>query len=110
MSAKPIPARVRAIVLARAGGVCEVCGREARLELHHRKYRSRGGAHSASNLVALCGWGNHTGCHGWAHTEALAVDWGVSLHSWDDHETARLWSPRLGAWIVLDDNGGHCPA
>lgn len=37
-------------------------------EAHHRLYRSRGGADTLSNALHLCGWGNHTGCHGVAHT------------------------------------------
>ncbi|MFJ6427506.1 HNH endonuclease [Microbacterium maritypicum] len=52
-----IPAKVRAAVHERAQGRCEGCGRIAPLELHHRKYRSRGGTHTVENLVALCGWG-----------------------------------------------------
>lgn len=100
-----IPARVRALVLARAGDVCEICGVGGALELHHRRYRSRGGKHTAANLVALCGWGNHTGHHGWAHTDPLAHDWGVSLHSWDDPLTSPLWSALRGAWGLLDDAG-----
>lgn len=73
-----IPARVRKAVLARAGGRCEGCGRHAPLELHHRKYRSRGGTHAVENLVALCGWGNHTGCHGLAHSANPPLGWSLS--------------------------------
>jgi len=97
-------------VLDRAGDLCEVCGSPGPLELHHRRYRSRGGTHTASNLVALCGWGNHTGHHGWAHTDPLATIWGVSLHSWDEPLEMRLWSPQRGAWGLLDDSGGWRPA
>jgi hypothetical protein len=77
-----IPAAVRTIVLSRAGGKCERCGRLADVELHHRKFRSRGGRHIMSNLVALCGWGNHTGCHGWAHTSPEAREQGYAIPSW----------------------------
>lgn len=98
------------MVLARAGGVCEVCGVGGALELHHRRYRSRGGKHTAANLVALCGWGNHTGHHGWAHSDPLAHEWGVSLHSWDDPATSRIWSAQAGAWLLLDDEGESRPA
>lgn len=62
-----IPQRVRSAVHERAQDRCEGCGRFAPLELHHRKFRSRGGKHTVENLIALCGWGNHTGCHGMAH-------------------------------------------
>lgn len=96
-------------MLDRAGNVCEVCGSPGPLELHHRRYRSRGGWHVASNLVALCGWGNHTGHHGWAHSSPEAELWGVSLHSWDDPLTMRFWSALRGAWVLLDDAGNATP-
>jgi hypothetical protein len=65
-----VEAWARAAVLFRADGRCEWCGRKVdRPELHHRLFRSRGGGHGPENLVALCGWGNTTGCHGRAHTQ-----------------------------------------
>lgn len=89
-----IPAGVRRAVLARADGRCERCGLYTdALELHHRKFRGRGGKHTMENLAALCGWGNHTGCHGFAHSEdpaAYAEGWAV--HSWgDERVTAVLY-------------------
>lgn len=78
MSAKPIPKKVSAAVHARADGKCEGCGRYAPLELHHRRFRSRGGEHTVDNLVALCGWGNHTGCHGRAHSTEPPQGWAIS--------------------------------
>jgi hypothetical protein len=80
-----IPARVRKAVLERAAGRCEGCGAQVGTELHHRVYRSRGGRHEAENLVALCGWGNHTGCHGQAHNDGTRLGWAVN--SWHDPET-----------------------
>lgn len=73
-----IPEKVRETVLARAGGRCEGCGKSAPLELHHRRFRSRGGEHTVENIVALCGWGNHTGCHGKAHSTEPPQGWAVS--------------------------------
>lgn len=72
-----IPPKVRAAVNERAGGRCEGCGKIAPLELHHRKFRSRGGKHTVDNLVALCGWGNHTGCHGLAHSADPPEGWSI---------------------------------
>ena len=72
-----IPARVRKAVHARAQGKCEGCGKFAPLELHHRKYRSRGGKHTVENIVALHGWGNHTGCHGLAHSADAPKGWAL---------------------------------
>ncbi|WP_437582701.1 HNH endonuclease [Paramicrobacterium sp. CJ85] len=90
-----IPKKIRDAVHERSGGQCERCFSAGPLELHHRKFRSRGGKHTVENLVALCGWGNHTGCHGLAHTDGTG---GWSVHSWDDEriipvrdDLGRLW-------------------
>lgn len=104
-----IPRAVVDLVHERAQGLCERCGTYARLELHHRVYRSRGGAHTAGNLVAVCGWGNHTGCHGWAHDGLDAERAGFSLRSWVS--TPSLVPVKMRApggmyrWFLLDDNG-----
>lgn len=79
-----IPKKVREAVLTRAGGRCEGCGKSAPLELHHRRFRSRGGEHTVENIVGLCGGdggmfgGNHSGCHGIAHSSAPSPGWAVS--------------------------------
>lgn len=78
-----IPKKVRDAVHERAKGRCEGCGKIAPLELHHRKYRSRGGKHTLANLVALCGGeggmfgGNHSGCHGLAHGPTPPQGWSL---------------------------------
>jgi hypothetical protein len=103
-----IPAAVRRVVLDRADGACERCGaRDVPLELHHRKFRSRGGKHTAGNLIALCGWGNHTGCHGVAHAEnAQATAEGVSVPSWGDPLAVPVWHAPTASWRLYDDAGG----
>ena len=63
-----IPAKVRNLVRARSGGVCEGCGIRRAVQIHHRQYISRGGTDDLVNLLDLCGSGNHSGCHGIAHT------------------------------------------
>jgi hypothetical protein len=78
MTAVPV-ANVKA-VKNRSKGVCEGCGLVPATEIHHRQYRSRGGTDAVSNLLHLCGWGNHTGCHGVAHTKA-GEDKGWSVRS-----------------------------
>lgn len=90
--ADSIPGPVRALVRARAGGACEWCGaRGTPLELHHRQFRSRGGLHTPQNLVALCGWGNHTGCHGRAHSRAHEAEpAGFSVRSGYDPATIEI--------------------
>ena len=42
------------IVLDRAKGYCEKCGKSADLALHHRQLKSRGGKDEVVNLVAVC--------------------------------------------------------
>lgn len=48
--------------------------------MHHRKMRSQGGGHTASNLLHLC-----FPCHTYVHehpADSYANGW--LLHSWDD--------------------------
>lgn len=78
-----IPKRVSELIEKRSGGVCEGCGHRPAVEKHHRKYKSRGGKDEVVNLLHLCGWGNHTGCHGVAHsTRGHELGW--SVNSWAD--------------------------
>lgn len=51
----------------RCHGMCEGCHQKPAMNLHHRRFLSRDGKHNLANLVALCGSGNHSGCHGDAH-------------------------------------------
>ena len=46
----------------RDGNKCEVCGSTEALQVHHKIYRSKGGADSPDNLITLCGE-----CHIKAH-------------------------------------------
>ena len=60
-------ARLRRLVLGRAGGRCESCGKiplvgfDGALQVHHITYE-RLGAEPLEDLVAVC-----AGCHLWAH-------------------------------------------
>lgn len=81
---KDIPVKTREAVKARSGGICEGCGRRRASDIHHRRYRSRGGGHELSNLLHLCGGpagmagGNYAGCHGTAHTaRGEVLGWSV---------------------------------
>jgi hypothetical protein len=99
--ATPVPAKTRRIVEERCGGICEGCGQREATELHHRKYRSRGGGHEITNLIFLCGWGNHTGCHGTAHS-AEGHELGWSVNSWADPAlTPVLWRGGM-SWLTAD--------
>ena len=71
----PIPRAVREEVAARSGGRCERCSSELDVHLHHRLARSRGGQHTAENLVAAC-----ARCHCWIHdhpAEAVTEGWTI---------------------------------
>jgi len=92
MSIGPLPAKAKAFVHARSGGICEGCEKAEATEIHHRKFKSRGGTHDVWNLLHLCGWGNHTGCHGVAHSlEGDLRGW--SVNSWADPLTTGFEAP-----------------
>lgn len=46
--------RGRELVRGRAGGRCEICGRDGPLEHAHRKSRAQGGGWEPSNALRLC--------------------------------------------------------
>lgn len=97
-----IPTRNVRTVKERSAGVCEGCGHKPASQIHHRKYRSRGGSHDVSNLLHLCGSGNHTGCHGLAHSATPPEGWALP---------SGLCKPTLepliyrGVRALLDDAG-----
>ncbi len=110
LAAIPVPAdsartadgpseETRALVLARAEDRCESCGTSLLgkpYSLHHRRPRGMGGtraadAHSPVNLVALCGRGNHDGCHGLVHQHpAAALAGGLLVRRSADPARVRL--------------------
>ena len=67
-AADAILARNAAIVRERDGHRCRVCGSRDGVQVHHIRYRSRGGDHATWNLVCLCG-----GCHGRVHAGTLRL-------------------------------------
>lgn len=108
MAAKAIPKVVRDTVYARADGRCEGCGKFAPTELHHRRFRGRGGKHTISNLVALCGWGNHTGCHGRAHGPNAPAGWAISQH--EKRRDVHVAFDSFEGLVHLTDAGHRDPA
>jgi hypothetical protein len=101
-----IPGAVRAIVLKRADGHCEGCGLFGPTELHHRMFRSRGGKHDVSNLIALHGSGNHSGCHGTAHSGYIGESLGWSIRSGFDPLLVPVFRRVDATWWRFDDDGG----
>ena len=99
--------RARAVVRARSGGVCEVCGMARASNYQHRKNRSqcaRSELWAPSNGLDVCGTGT-TGCHGGIHgSPRWAYDLGLMVASYLDPAAAPVY--RLGVWVRLDDEGG----
>jgi|LakMenEpi03Aug12_release.lakeMendotaPanAssembly.Ray.scaffolds.fasta_scaffold36601_5 5-methylcytosine-specific restriction endonuclease McrA len=65
--------------------VCEFCGKRSLDEMHHRKYRSQGGAWCPSNIIGLC---------------------------WQCHKQATLypqWAYKLGLSVAGSDEPGEVP-
>jgi len=65
----PIPPALAAYILERAEGCCDWCGRYCLNGWYSRQHRQprgmggRAGAHTAANLVLLCGSATSPGCH-----------------------------------------------
>lgn len=104
----PGESKVRIILAARSGGLCERCGRPGQ-SLHHRKNRSQGGPWSASNCVWVCGDGVR-GCHGWIGQHPLAAkDEGFAVPRNGDPAQVPIQS-RLHGRVRLADDGSVSPA
>jgi hypothetical protein len=94
MSKERIPAELRRLAEARAGGCCEYCRSQVRFApdsfaVEHIVPRSRGGETDADNLALSC-----QGCNGhkYNHTTGTDPDGGASVllfhprqHKWSDH-------------------------
>lgn len=103
----------RAIVYARAGQRCELCGEYAYGgSVHHRRPRGMGGdkrpeTSSPANALLLCGQGN-TGCHGWVESHRLeAYDLGLLLRRWQDPRLEPV-TIRAGR-VLLGEHGEYLP-
>src|SRR5690348_15468566 len=98
-----VPTANSTMVKVRSGGSCEGCEVETATEIHHRKFRSRGGGHEVSNLLHLCGWGNTSGCHGKAHSADAPQGWAIPSGVAVPAEVALI---RRGERVLLNDRGG----
>lgn len=96
------PAVLRALK-KRSGGLCEGCGLAKATEAHHRQYRTRGGSDLLSNALHLCGSGNHTGCHGIAHTaEGEARGWSIRSGFDPSEVPVQIMAGFSKAWVRFD--------
>ena len=98
--------KVIKLVEERAGGYCEVCGTPAlpSMALHHRKLRSRGGQHSAANLIRV-----HHGCHNLKTTSIhlnpeRSSQKGWMVGSWQNPSDVPFKRPD-GSIVLLQDDG-----
>lgn len=55
--------------------LCEICSALA-VDLHHIKYKSRGGNDHASNIIAIC-----RNCHELAHSNVLTQEHLQEIHN-----------------------------
>lgn len=88
---------------------CECCGVWCIPEMHHRKFRSRGGDWRPSNIVALCPLCHHqvtTSHNGWAEEMGLAVSQfaqpeAIAVSVW--YEPNPIMLDNDGGWTLLDN-------
>lgn len=105
-------AGLRDLTLGRDGHRCAWCGRyDLALEVHHRAGKGMGGSRlldHPANLITLHGWGNHTGCHGLAHTDrVLAEEAGMTVPRGTD--PAGVPVKYIDGLYRLDDSGDRLP-
>lgn len=83
---------------------CEACGEWCRPEMHHRRFRSRGGDWRPSNIMALCPVCHHnvTVC-----SDGCARDYGFSVSQWQHPEDVpvSVWYERRR--VLFDNDGGY---
>lgn len=103
--ADPVTEEVRAIVRARSGGVCELCGEAPVQHFHHRQLR-RSGDHTPRNIVGLCNL-DHQRVHG--HVR-WALDTGWVVSQYDDPALREvLYRGRDWLWLGVDGSMQHRP-
>lgn len=96
------------------GALCPFCGKPAE-NAHHAAPKGLGGGGRVrvmrtewgwfplrSALVAVCGRGNASGCHGGLHSGLLCVRW-----EWDAPEDGELWE---SGWLLSHGVEPHSPA
>ena len=108
-------ADAKAVVRARSGGWCEVCGSAIATQVHHRTARQAGGSsrnpviHDPANLLHLCGW-----CHRLAEEHEDRWDFGWKVHRGQDPGVVPALLVLAGPtaepeWALLDSAGRRHP-
>lgn len=101
-----IPGAVRAQIRGRDRHLCARCGMRG-AEIHHRRTRRVRDEHThcPCNLIYLCGWGNHEGCHGWAHSNPFeARSLGLIVSRFAVPARERVFKINEG-WMLLGCEG-----
>ena len=101
--------KVVEIVIQRAAGYCEVCGKvpQESMALHHRKLKSRGGKDTPANLIWI-----HHGCHN-LNTDSIHLNPkkaelnGWMVGSWQDPEEAPFVMADKSIVLLKDDGTIH---
>lgn len=116
MTAVRVPQSLRELVLERDEYKCVRCGCSIvgrQYSLQHRKARQMGGrkgAHTAANLIVLCGSATSAGgCHEAveSHRED-ARGLGYSVPSWGDPERLPVWRHGFGWQLPTGDGWISC--
>lgn len=99
--------KVRAIIVARARGRCEVCGARvgSGAQIHHRQPRGMGGTSQAGKGKASNGLWVHPMCHDrieMYRERGLSRGWLVKQRDDPAVVPVKLWD----GWFLLDDAGG----
>lgn len=98
------PKPVRDIITRRSRGVCERCGTNPAVQIHHRRPRAMGGTRRPESNLAANGLHVCPGCHC-----AIESDREEALkHGWLVRQGQEPWTVpvfRMGEWVWLDDNG-----
>ncbi len=89
----------------RSRGICERCLTRPAVDIHHRRFLSRGGGHNLANMLHLCGTGNMYGCHGEAHKGSTATNYGLSISRFNKLQESEIEfvDNRGRAWLLGDD-------
>jgi hypothetical protein len=99
------PATIRALK-KRSKGLCEGCGLSEATEAHHCQFRSRLGPDTLGNALHLCGSGNHTGCHGIAHSGYRGESLGWAIRSRHNPLLVPKFRTFDSTWWRYDNDGG----
>lgn len=103
-------ADVRAQLMKRSSGVCEVCGNARAEEMHHRRPRGMGGSKRTETNTASAGIHICSACHSMIERHrniAMLCGWLVSQY---EDEPASVPVMYRGDLVRLDDDGGKACA